>query len=84
MATFVAALSSPSLGVALAIAIALHNVPEGLCVALPVYYATGSRWKGFLWAFLSGVSEPIGKGSSTLELVCFFVSFFGGACKYNM
>ncbi len=60
MATFVAALSSPTLGVALAIAIALHNVPEGLCVAMPVYYATGSRVKGFLWAFLSGVSEPIG------------------------
>ena len=60
MATFVAALSSPSLGAALAIAIALHNIPEGFCVAMPIYYATGSRWKGFLWAFLSGVSEPIG------------------------
>jgi zinc transporter ZupT len=56
----VAALSSPSLGAALAVAIALHNVPEGLCVAMPVYYATGSRVKGFLWAFLSGISEPLG------------------------
>ena len=61
LATFVATLSSPSLGVALAIAIALHNIPEGVCVAMPVYYATGSRFKGFLWAFLSGVSEPLGK-----------------------
>ena len=61
MVTFVAALSSPSLGGALAIAIALHNIPEGMCVSMPVYYATGSRWKGFLWAFLSGVSEPIGQ-----------------------
>lgn len=33
---------------------------QGICVAVPVYYATGSRLKGFFWAFLSGVSEPIG------------------------
>lgn len=39
---------------------AIHNIPEGVCVAMPVYYATGSRRKAFLWAFLSGVSEPIG------------------------
>ena len=26
----------------------------------PVYYATGSRWRAFFWAFLSGVTEPIG------------------------
>jgi ZIP Zinc transporter len=60
LATFVAALADPLSGVAIAVAIALHNIPEGVCVAMPVYYATGSRAKGFLWAFLSGVSEPIG------------------------
>lgn len=26
----------------------------------PIFYATGSRSKAFLWAFLSGVTEPIG------------------------
>lgn len=60
LATFVAALADTSLGVAIAVAIAIHNVPEGLCVALPIYYSTGSRWRATLWAFLSGVSEPIG------------------------
>ena len=60
LATFIAALSDPLNGLAIAVAIALHNIPEGVCVAMPVYYATGSRWKGFWWAFLSGVSEPIG------------------------
>jgi len=60
LATFVAALADTSLGVAIAIAIAIHNIPEGLCVALPIYYSTGSRWRGVLWAFLSGISEPIG------------------------
>jgi zinc transporter, ZIP family len=60
LATFVAALADPLNGVAIAIAIALHNIPEGVCVAMPVYYATGSRWKGFMWAFISGLSEPLG------------------------
>ena len=59
LATFVAALSDPSEGAVLAIAIGIHNVPEGLCVALPIYYATGNRWKGFLWGCLSGLSEPV-------------------------
>eukprot|EP00736_Rhodelphis_marinus_P002174 Rmarinus@m.2329 len=59
LATFVATLADPSVGFALAFAIALHNIPEGICVAMPVYYATGSRWKGFMWATLSGVSEPL-------------------------
>lgn len=60
LATFVATLAEPSVGATLAIAIAIHNVPEGLCVALPIYYATGSRIRGFLYALLSGISEPIG------------------------
>ena len=59
LATFVAALADPSVGVVLAIAIAIHNIPEGLCVALPIYYATGNRWKGFMWGCLSGLSEPV-------------------------
>jgi zinc transporter ZupT len=45
LATFVAALANTQLGVGIAVAIALHNIPEGICVAMPIYYATGSRWK---------------------------------------
>lgn len=60
LATFVAALADAKLGVALAVAIAVHNIPEGICVAMPVYYATGSKFKGFMWSFVSGISEPIG------------------------
>ena len=59
LATFVAALDDPSVGAVLAIAIGIHNIPEGLCVALPIYYATGNRWKAFMWGCLSGMSEPI-------------------------
>lgn len=59
LATFIAVLDDPKVGAILAIAIAIHNIPEGLCVALPVYYATGKRWKAFCWGALSGISEPI-------------------------
>ncbi|KAJ9506049.1 hypothetical protein QJQ45_016645 [Haematococcus lacustris] len=58
VAVFLASLKSPSIGVSLAIAIALHNIPEGVAVALPVYFATGSRWRGFQYAFVSGLAEP--------------------------
>lgn len=60
LATFVATLADTTVGATLAVAIAIHNIPEGLCVALPIYYASGSRLKGFMWALLSGISEPIG------------------------
>ena len=59
LATFVAALEDPKVGAVLAIAIAIHNIPEGLCVAMPIYYATGNKWKAFGWACLSGIAEPI-------------------------
>jgi zinc transporter, ZIP family len=60
LATFLAALQDPSLGVAIAIAVALHNIPEGVSVSVPIYYATGSRKKAFLYSALSGLAEPIG------------------------
>jgi len=60
LATFVAALDDPNVGAVLAVALGIHNIPEGLCVALPVYYATGNRWKGFMWGAVSGLTEPIG------------------------
>eukprot|EP00930_Biecheleria_cincta_P060285 TRINITY_DN45963_c0_g1_i1.p1 TRINITY_DN45963_c0_g1~~TRINITY_DN45963_c0_g1_i1.p1 ORF type:complete len:333 (-),score=49.96 TRINITY_DN45963_c0_g1_i1:7-981(-) len=60
LATFVATLGDPTVGATLAIAIAIHNIPEGLCVALPIFYSSGSRHRAFLWALLSGLSEPVG------------------------
>ena len=60
LATFMAALSDPTLGVSIAVAIAIHNIPEGIAVSVPVYYATHNRRKAFWISFLSGLSEPIG------------------------
>ncbi|KAH9789711.1 zinc transporter zip11 [Citrus sinensis] len=47
-------------GLNLAVAIALHNIPEGVAVALPVYFATQSKWQAFKLATLSGFAEPLG------------------------
>jgi len=58
-ATFIAGIDDPRIGGVLAFAIAIHNIPEGLCVALPIYYGTGDRLKGFLWGAFSGLSEPV-------------------------
>lgn len=71
MATFAGALKDPRLGVAIAIAIAIHNIPEGLAVSAPIFAATNSRKKAFLWSFLSGLSEPIGAALAALVLLPF-------------
>ncbi|KAL1527485.1 hypothetical protein AB1Y20_016150 [Prymnesium parvum] len=60
LATFLATVTDVGSGASLGVAIAIHNIPEGLCVAMPIYYATGNKWKAFLWSVLSGVTEPIG------------------------
>lgn len=60
LVTFVSYMDDPAVGVVLAVGIGIHNIPEGFCVAMPIFYATGNRWKAFMWGILSGVSEPIG------------------------
>lgn len=78
LATFTAALTDPTLGVAIAVAIAIHNIPEGIAVSVPIYFATGSRAKAFKLSFLSGVSEPVGALVGYLLLMPFFTpTLFG-------
>ena len=68
MAVFISGMVDIHIGVALAIAIAAHNIPEGIAVAAPIYYATGSKAKAFLYSFFSGVAEPLG---AVLMLILF-------------
>ena len=42
------------------LAVTLHNIPEGIAISVPVYYATNSRVRGALYALLSGLAEPAG------------------------
>jgi zinc transporter, ZIP family len=63
------------MGMMSALAIGIHNLPEGISVAVAVYFATGSRRKTFGYSFLSGISEPVG------ALIGYFLlrSFFNEA-----
>lgn len=60
LATFVSAMQDPGIAIPIVAAIAIHNVPEGIAVSVPIYQATGSRKKAFLYSFLSGFAEPVG------------------------
>ncbi len=72
LATFTAALTDPSLGVAIAVAIAIHNIPEGIAVSVPIYYATNNKRKAFKYSFISGLAEPVGALIGYLILLPFF------------
>ena len=41
-------------------AIALHNIPEGIAISIPIYYATKSKVKALYYTFISALSEPFG------------------------
>lgn len=71
IAVFVGALHDIRLGLAIAIAIAIHNIPEGVAVASPIYAVTGNRKKAFMWAFASGLAEPLGALVAALFLMPF-------------
>ncbi len=59
------------MGLFTALAIAIHNFPEGIAVSVPIYYATGSRKKAFWYSFLSGLAEPVGAVIGFLILMPF-------------
>ena len=52
-------------------AIAIHNIPEGIAVSIPIYYATGDRRKAFRLSLLSGLAEPVGAILAWLVLTPF-------------
>jgi ZIP family zinc transporter len=63
------------LGISVAFAIMIHNIPEGIAVAVPICYATKSRGKGFLYSLLSGLAEPLGALAGILILLPFLTTY---------
>ena len=72
VATFTVAAGDLMLGLAVALAMAIRNIPEGLAIAVPVYYATGSRLKGLGLSILAGLAEPLGAAGAFILLAVFF------------
>lgn len=60
LATFISALQNPTMAIPIVVAIAIHNIPEGIAVSVPIFYATGSKKKAFMYSFMSGLAEPVG------------------------
>lgn len=55
------AVESPRLGMTVMLGIALHNIPEGIAIAVPCLKAKPNQYGlAFGLATLSGVAEPVG------------------------
>jgi ZIP family zinc transporter len=78
LASFVSSLQSPAFAIPIVLAIALHNIPEGISVSVPIYYATGSKRKAFLYSLFSGMTEPLGAIVGYLILLPFMSVFVYG------
>ena len=59
------------------LAVTLHNIPEGMAVSVPIYYATGSKVKALRYSFLTGLAEPIGAAVGALILLPFWNPVIG-------
>ena len=70
------------LGATIALAIAIHNIPEGLAVAIPLRAKGASLFRCFSMAFLTSLPQPIAAVPAA-ALVWFFeplmVPFLGFA-----
>ncbi len=58
--TFITSYDNLSFGIMMCLVIAMHNIPEGIMISMPIYFSTGSKFKGFLYTLISGFAEPIG------------------------
>jgi ZIP family zinc transporter len=59
------------LGLVMAIAIAIHNIPEGMAVALPLRAEGVSGWKCVGWAIFSGIPQLLAAVPAYLAVVAF-------------
>ena len=74
--------------IALAIGIAVQNFPEGAIISMPLKEEGKSKWKAFLYGFLSGVVEPIAAiiaillTNITATILPYTLAFAAGAMIY--
>jgi len=79
IATFMTSMKDLKLGIPLALAVALHNIPEGIVVSVPIFCGTGSKWRAFKYAAISGLAEPLGAVVTYLILLPYFNEVIYGA-----
>jgi ZIP family zinc transporter len=79
---------SAASALAVAVGIAIQNIPEGAIISMPMRAAGNSRWHSFLIGSLSGAIEPIGAlavillASMLMPILPYMLSFAAGAMLY--
>ena len=74
--------------IAVALGIAIQNVPEGAIISMPMRAAGNSRWRSFLIGSLSGAVEPVGAlavlllASLLMPALPYLLAFAAGAMFY--
>jgi ZIP family zinc transporter len=73
---------------AVAVGIAIQNVPEGAIISMPMRAAGNSRWRSFIIGSLSGAVEPVGAiavlllASFLMPVLPYMLAFAAGAMFY--
>ena len=70
-------------GIISMLAIILHNIPEGISIAVPLYFATKKKSKTFLIVLISGLSELLGSILAYLFLSKYINNFIIG-CIFSL
>ena len=69
----------------LALAVTIHNLPEGAIISMPMRAAGNSKWKSFAIGSLSGAVEPVGAvavlllASLLMPVLPYMLAFAAGA-----
>ena len=80
--------ASFKLGLSLAIAIGLHDIPEGISMAIPMKNGGMKPGKILLYVFLSGIATGFGAflgaiiGKISQQIIAMCLAFAGGAMLY--
>lgn len=80
--------ASTALGFSLAIAICLHDVPEGISMAIPMKNGGMKPWKVMLYVILSGIATGFGAligalvGTISVKVIAMCLAFAAGAMLY--
>ena len=53
-------LKDPHLGLAIAVAIAIHNIQEGIATSVPYILLQQAAERAFIVSFFQGITEPLG------------------------
>jgi ZIP family zinc transporter len=60
MAVAIGSVTEIKVSFAIALAIAIHNIPEAVCTSAPFFHTTGARWKSFFVSSSTAVPIVVG------------------------